>query len=77
MHLSLSNGLCVLAMGHTALAAPSLSSRASLDSWLEGEASIALSRILANIGSAGVYATSADSGVIIASPSTDSPNCTS
>ncbi|EFX05149.1 beta-glucosidase [Grosmannia clavigera kw1407] len=81
MLLSVSRALCALTIGRVALAAPSsldaqlrFRESTSLDSWLESEATIAIDRILANIGNKGQYATSADSGIIIASPSTDSPD---
>ncbi|CAK7202231.1 glycoside hydrolase 15 protein [Sporothrix eucalyptigena] len=46
----------------------------SVDTWLASEASIAVDRILSNIGSNGQYAASAKSGIVIASPSTDNPD---
>lgn len=47
----------------------------SVDTWLATESTVALERILSNIGSTGQYAASAKSGVVIASPSTDNPDC--
>ncbi|KAJ5937058.1 glucan 1-4-alpha-glucosidase [Penicillium verhagenii] len=71
--------LCALTLGHQALAFPqwmNLAPRAStsVSSWLSTETSIALQSILDNIGSAGEYATTVDSGIVIASPSLDSPD---
>ncbi|KAJ5689840.1 hypothetical protein N7462_004232 [Penicillium macrosclerotiorum] len=59
-----------------AVAAPQLAPRAtsSLDSWLSSETTIARQGILDNIGSSGAYAASADPGIVIASPSTSSPD---
>ncbi|KAJ5495325.1 Glucoamylase [Penicillium diatomitis] len=67
--------LGALAMGQSALAAPQLSPRAgTLDSWLSAETSFSLNGILANVGSSGAYSKSAGSGIVIASPSTASPD---
>jgi glucoamylase len=46
-----------------------------LDSWISSESPIALDRILCNIGSTGCYSTSVGSGLVIASPSEDDPDC--
>ncbi|KAJ5691682.1 hypothetical protein N7488_012417 [Penicillium malachiteum] len=46
----------------------------SLDTWLASETTVARTGILDNIGSSGAYAASAKSGIVIASPSTDSPD---
>lgn len=75
--LSLSKVLLVLALGHAVTAAPQLSARAtaSLDTWLSTETSFALDGILANIGASGTYAKTAKAGVVIASPSTENPDC--
>lgn len=69
--------LCALTLGQAVLAAPHLEARAtgSLDTWLASETSIARQGILDNIGASGVYAASAKPGIVIASPSTDSPDC--
>jgi glucoamylase len=71
--------LWALALGHAVIAAPpqvALAPRASsVDSWLASETTIARQGILNNIGSAGAYAASAKPGVVIASPSTSSPDC--
>lgn len=48
----------------------------SLDTWLASETAVALQGIQDNIGSSGAYAESASSGVVIASPSTNDPDCT-
>ena len=69
--------LCALSFGHAAVAVPQLLSRAtgSLDTWLASESTVARQGILDNIGSSGAYAASAKPGIIIASPSTSSPDC--
>lgn len=46
----------------------------SLASWLATETTVAKQGILDNIGSAGEYAASSGSGIVIASPSTDNPD---
>lgn len=77
MPLKSSYALCALALGQAVVAAPQLVSRAteSLDTWLASETTVALDGILDNIGASGTYAESADSGIVIASPSTSSPDC--
>ncbi|GAM40713.1 glucoamylase GlaA [Talaromyces pinophilus] len=73
----LSSLFCALAaFGHSALAAPGLSPRAtsSLDAWLASETTVSLNGILDNIGASGAYAASAKAGVVIASPSTSNPD---
>ncbi|KAI9927283.1 hypothetical protein MW887_003670 [Aspergillus wentii] len=69
-------GLCALALGQVAGAAPSLTPRASgdLGTWLSSEATTSLSNILNNIGSDGEWARGAKAGVIVASPSTADPD---
>ncbi|KAJ5369544.1 hypothetical protein N7509_014156 [Penicillium cosmopolitanum] len=69
--------LCALTFGSAVLAAPQLAPRAtgSLDAWLASETAVAREGILDNIGSSGAYAKSSGSGIVIASPSTDSPDC--
>lgn len=47
-----------------------------LDSWLKTETTIARDGILKNVGAKGEYAASAIPGIVVASPSTDSPDCT-
>lgn len=74
MRRSLSYALFTLALGQ-ATAAPHLVSRDDLDSWLTKEASVAHDGVLANIGSSGAHAKGAKSGIVVASPSTDSPDC--
>ncbi|KAJ5622771.1 hypothetical protein N7490_011376 [Penicillium lividum] len=69
--------LCALTLGKTVLAIPGyLAPRASTSvaSWLATETPIARQSILDNIGSAGIYAETVDSGIVIASPSLDSPD---
>lgn len=46
----------------------------SVDSFVQTESPIALSRLLCNIGSTGCYAAGAASGVVIASPSKNNPD---
>lgn len=69
--------LWTLALSRAVLAIPKLAPRAttSLDTWLSSETAVAREAILNNIGSAGAWAKSADSGIVIASPSTDNPDC--
>lgn len=73
----LASVLCALVLGQSALAAPHLSRRAttSLDAWLASETTVSLNGILNNIGASGAYAQSASAGIVIASPSTSSPDC--
>ncbi|KAJ5131642.1 hypothetical protein N7448_005800 [Penicillium atrosanguineum] len=68
--------LCALTLGQAVLAAPQLAARAtsSLDTWLASETAVARQGILDNIGAGGAYAASAKAGIVIASPSTDSPD---
>ncbi|KAJ5449450.1 uncharacterized protein N7458_005899 [Penicillium daleae] len=68
--------LYALSFGHAAVAAPQLAARATgnLDTWLTSETTVARQGILDNIGSSGAYAASASPGIIIASPSTSSPD---
>lgn len=78
----LSRALCSLALGSTAFGSllphwAHLRLRDAVDTWLTSEATVSVSRIIANIGSTGEYAASAASGIIIASPSTSSPDCMS
>lgn len=69
--------LCALTFGSAVFAAPQLAPRAtgSLDTWLASETAVARQGILDNIGSDGAYAKSSDAGIVIASPSTNSPDC--
>jgi glucoamylase len=71
--------LWALTLGQAVIAAPqvALAPRAtgSLDTWLASETTVARQGILNNIGSAGAYAASAKPGIVIASPSTSSPDC--
>lgn len=71
------SALCALTLGHAVVAAPSLAARAtgSLDTWLATETSVARQGILDNIGSSGAYVASAKSGIVVASPSTNNPDC--
>ncbi|OCK81653.1 carbohydrate-binding module family 20 protein [Lepidopterella palustris CBS 459.81] len=48
--------------------------RATVDSWIATENPIALAGVLANIGSTGLKAAGASSGIVIASPSTSNPD---
>ena len=52
-----------------------LPKRATLDSWLSNEATVARTAILNNIGADGAWVSGADSGIVVASPSTDNPDC--
>lgn len=72
-----SYALCALAFSSWATAAPQLNARAtgSVDSWFASETTVALDGILANIGADGEFSKSAKSGIVIASPSTDNPDC--
>nr|3EQA_A Chain A, Glucoamylase [Aspergillus niger] len=47
---------------------------ATLDSWLSNEATVARTAILNNIGADGAWVSGADSGIVVASPSTDNPD---
>jgi glucoamylase len=71
--------LWALTVGQAVIAAPqiALAPRAtgSLDTWLAAETTVARQGILNNIGSAGAYSASAKPGIVIASPSTSSPDC--
>lgn len=49
----------------------------SVDSFIATESPIALRNLLCNIGTDGCHASAAASGVVIASPSTDNPDCQS
>lgn len=71
--------LWALTLGQAVLAAPQLAARAtsSLDTWLASETTVARQSILDNIGAGGAYAASAKAGIVIASPSLDSPDCKS
>ncbi|RAL01442.1 putative glucan 1,4-alpha-glucosidase [Aspergillus ibericus CBS 121593] len=51
-----------------------LPKRATLDSWLSSEATVARTAILNNIGADGAWVSGADSGIVVASPSTDNPD---
>ncbi|PYH95467.1 histidine-tagged glucoamylase [Aspergillus ellipticus CBS 707.79] len=48
--------------------------RATLDSWLSSEATVARTAILNNIGADGAWVSGADAGIVVASPSTDDPD---
>ncbi|KAJ5086249.1 Six-hairpin glycosidase [Penicillium alfredii] len=66
--------LWALTLGHAVAVAQLALGATSLDRWLTSETVVARQGILDNIGSGGVYAHSAKSGIVIASPSTDSPD---
>ncbi|KAJ5909237.1 hypothetical protein N7495_001919 [Penicillium taxi] len=66
--------LCTLVLGHTVVAMNLDAHKTSLSSWLATNTDIARKSILDNIGSSGVYAKTADSGIVIASPSTSEPD---
>ena len=69
--------LWVLTCAHALNVAPQLVALAStnLDNWLESETAVARDAILQNIGSRGGFAASAKPGIVIASPSTENPDC--
>ncbi|KAJ5951513.1 Six-hairpin glycosidase [Penicillium vulpinum] len=70
--------LWALTLGHAAIAAPQVPvvprATGDLNTWLASEAVYARQGILNNIGSAGAYAGNAKPGIVIASPSTSSPD---
>lgn len=51
--------------------------RRDVDSFVATEEPIALAQVICNIGSTGCHASGAGSGIVLASPSTDSPDCKS
>ncbi|KAF2463096.1 starch-binding glucan 1,4-alpha-glucosidase [Lindgomyces ingoldianus] len=64
----------VLPLGQCIPATPPVQKRAALDTWIANENSIALSGVLANIGSTGAKSYGASSGLVLASPSKVNPN---
>lgn len=71
--------ISLLAILNVALAAtqePISIPQTSLDEWLSNEVEVALTGILNNIGSEGAWAHEAKPGVVVASPSTNEPDCT-
>lgn len=62
--------------GAMATQAPIPMPQANLDDWLSTEADVALTGILNNIGDTGVWVQGAHRGVVVASPSTEEPDCT-
>lgn len=69
--------LAILTVVFAATQAPiSINPQASLDEWLSTEVDLALTGILNNIGSEGAWAHGAKPGVVVASPSTNDPDCT-
>lgn len=68
--------LLVLATSFTTILSSPLQARqSSLDTWLSSEATKARQGVLDNIGASGVKAPGAKAGVVVASPSKDSPPC--
>ena len=70
--------LCVLALNPVVTAVMLLTAQATmarLEDWLASEISVARQGILDNIGASGAHASSANSGIVIASPSTNNPDC--
>jgi glucoamylase len=60
------------------LGRPALQERqSSLDSFVKSESSIAIEQLLCNIGSDGCNSQGVASGVVIASPDTEDPDCKS
>lgn len=58
------------------LGRPALQERqSSLDSFISSESSVAIQQLLCNIGSDGCHAQGVASGVVIASPDTEDPDC--
>lgn len=58
------------------LGRPALQERqSSLDSFIKSESSVAIEQLLCNIGSDGCHSQGVASGVVIASPDTDDPDC--
>lgn len=68
--------LTILNVALAATQAPISIPQASLDEWLSNEVDVALTGILNNIGSEGAWAHGAKPGVVVASPSTNDPDCT-
>lgn len=68
--------LAILNVALAATQAPISIPEASLDEWLSNEVNVALTSILNNIGSEGAWAHGAKPGVVVASPSTNEPDCT-
>ena len=67
--------LAILNMALAATQAPISIPQASLDEWLSTEVDVALTGILNNIGCEGAWAHGAKPGVVVASPSTNDPDC--
>jgi hypothetical protein len=58
------------------LGRPALQERqSSLDSFIKSESSVAIEQLLCNIGSDGCHSQGVASGVVIASPDTEDPDC--
>jgi glucoamylase len=52
-----------------------LERQSSVDSFIKSESSVAIEQLLCNIGSEGCNAKNVASGVVIASPDTEDPDC--
>lgn len=67
-----------LVLGRVAVKNPRSSLlKRDVDSFIETESPIALEQLLCNIGADGCHSSGVDSGVVIASPSTENPDCKS
>ena len=60
---------------HSVASRPSLAQGNDLSNFVGWESNIALQKLLCNIGSDGCEAKKAKPGVVLASPSTEDPNC--
>ena len=67
-------GILLVSPGTTA-PPETLHKRAAIDTWIATESPIALQGVLNNIGPNGSKAPGAAAGIVVASPSTTSPDC--
>lgn len=67
--------LSAIAISAAGLSTAKHNAKSTLSDWLRSEAKVATQGILDNIGSSGRYAGKAGPGIVIASPSTESPDC--
>lgn len=76
MPTPISRALGICSLGLTAFVAGSIRpQQPPLDTWLSSEVKYARQRILNNIGSSGAWVPGAQTGVVVASPSTNNPDC--
>ena len=69
-------GICVLACVVSAISSPfEVRTAGSLESFIATESHVALRGILDNVGAGGVKVEGAAAGLVIASPSTNNPDC--